>query len=718
MTTILTRILIPALLLGGAPNAFAATERLSILSNGEKVGTITVDGAGDRATVDYRVDNNGRGPKHREELVFSAAGIPVAWTIKGTSLMGGTVDERYRWSGGRAQWTSQADQGAVAAKQPPLYVVNDDSPYALWVYARAALAQPGHSIAVLPSGRISLEKLRTLTVGEGQAAAEVTAWRLTGVQLNPSYLLLDKDGRLFALFGPSADGTTIREGYEAAVPLLGRLGAELETERAVRLQQKLAHRFDAPVRIRNVRVFDPASGTLSPPSSVVMMRDTITQVIADDRLPAPDDQVVIDGEGGTLYPGLHDMHSHATLPSGLLYLAAGVTATRDMGNDNGFLQDLLSKIDAGEVAWPRIVPNGFIEGRSPYSARFGFIPGSVDEALKNVRWYADRGYAEIKIYNSMNPDWVKPIAAEAHRLGLRVTGHVPAFDTPDRVIEDGYDSIAHINQLMLGWILRPDEDSRTPLRLTAMARAGSLDLASDRVRKTVGLMQRRGIALDTTAVILEQLMMSRAGQVPIGQEDFLSHMPIGFQRYRKRSFVTIANQAEADAYRSGYAKMLETIGMLHKAGIRLLPGTDDATGFSVQREVELYVKAGLTPAEALRAATLGAEEFLGRADRLGSIARGKLADFVLVPGDPTRDIAAIRRPRMVVKGGVIYFPAEIYTALGIAPFTTAPAIRPAAKTVARAAGGDAVGFGYGEHAHVEWSRAAWPGAAAGGACRA
>ena len=72
--------------------------------------------------------------------------------------------------------------------------------------------------------------------------------------------------------------------------------------------------------------------------------------------------------------------------------------------------------------------------------------------MKAVHWYADRGYREIKIYNSFNPDWMKPVAAEAHRLGLGVTGHVPAFSSPDRVIADGYDTIAHINQLMLGWL--------------------------------------------------------------------------------------------------------------------------------------------------------------------------------------------------------------------------------------------------------------------------
>ncbi|WP_143075078.1 amidohydrolase family protein [Sphingobium sp. AP50] len=241
-----------------------------------------------------------------------------------------------------------------------------------------------------------------------------------------------------------------------------------------------------------------------------MMRDTISQIIPAGGDDAPEDQTLIDGEWGTLYPGLNDMHSHTTLQSSLLFLAVGVTATRDMGNDNSFLQDLLPRIDAGEIAWPRMVPAGFIEGRSPYSAGFGFIPGTLEDALKAVRWYADRNYFEIKIYNSMNPDWVKPIAATAHRLGLGVTGHVPAFSSPDRVIEDGYDTIAHINQLVLGWTLDPKEDTRTPLRLTALARAGAIDLSSQRVQKTVGLMKSHNVALDTTAVILEQLMLSRA----------------------------------------------------------------------------------------------------------------------------------------------------------------------------------------------------------------
>lgn len=681
-----------ALLLACASAAQAATtERLSVIANGEVVGAVEAVTDGARTSVEYKVDNNGRGPKHHEDIVLGKGGLPVSWTIKGSSLMGGPVEESFAWTDGKARWKSQADAGETASPAAPLYIVNDDSPWASYVYARAALAKPGGQIPVLPAGELTATPVRQVTLGEGKTAIAGRVIRLTGVQVKPTYVILDKSDRLLAKFG---DGdVAVRAGYEGSAAQLRDLATDLEGQRMRDIAKAVAHRFDTPVRIRNVRVFDPRTGALSPLSTVVVMRDVITQVLPGDGGPAPADQTIVEGEGGTLYPGLHDMHAHATLESGLYYLAAGVTSTRDMGNVNAFLLDLLPRIDSGEIAWPRISPAGFLEGRSPYSARLGFIPATLEDGLADVRWYADRGYGEIKIYNSMNPDWVKPLAAEAHRLGLGVSGHVPAFDTPDRVIEDGYDTIAHVNQLMLGWILDPTEDTRTPLRLTAMARAGGLDLNSARVQKTVGLMKSHGVSLDTTASVIEQLMLSRAGQTQVGQQDFLSHMPIGFQRYRKRSFVTIKTPADDAAYQAGFAKVIETIGMLHKAGIRLLPGTDEATGFSLLRELELYVQAGMTPAEALRAATLGCEEYLKRTDRLGVIERGKLADLVLVAGDPTQDISAIRRPRMVMKGGAVYFPSEIHAAIGVEPFAAPPAVRPAAPQAKATEGGHAA-FGY------------------------
>jgi hypothetical protein len=294
--------------------------------------------------------------------------------------------------------------------------------------------------------------------------------------------------------------------------------------------------------------------------------------------------------------------------------------------------------------------------------------------LKAVRWYADRGYWQIKIYNSFNPDWVAPVAAEAKRQGLGVTGHVPAFSSPDRVIGDGYQDIAHINQLMLGWILDPKEDTRTPLRLTGMARGKDLDLNSERVQSTVRTMKARGIALDTTAMILERLMLSRSGQVQAGDAPYLDHVPIGYQRYRRRSFVTIRNAQDDTDYQAGFKKVLEVLKMLDDAGVQLLPGTDDGTGFSSLREMEVYVAAGIPAGRALYLGTLGAERYFKRDHELGTITRGKLADFILVDGDPVADISALRRNRMTMVGGVAYYPAEIYEHLSIKPFAAPPPV--------------------------------------------
>src|SRR5690606_21168169 len=130
---------------------------------------------------------------------------------------------------------------------------------------------------------------------------------------------------------------------------------------ARKLAARLAHRYGAPLRIENVRVFDPESGRLGPRSTVVVAGERIAEV-REGAPPAAGNAVVIDGEGGTLVPGLHDMHSHSSLRSGLYYLAAGITATRDMGNRNDFLLELRRQVEAGEIAGPRITPAGFIEG--------------------------------------------------------------------------------------------------------------------------------------------------------------------------------------------------------------------------------------------------------------------------------------------------------------------------------------------------------------------
>lgn len=664
-----------AALLGvGAAAQAGTTERFSVVANGENVGHVVAVRNGATIDIDYAVSDNGRGPKHKEHLVLGSNGIPVEWSIEGTSLMGGPVSEHASWKNGVESWVSQADKGEAPAPAPRLYIGNDASPWALGLYARLLTNAPGGVLDVLPAGRLRLEKLRPVSVGEGAQKTQVEAYLLSGVDLTPEILLLDGQGRLFAHLSGEI---VVREGYEKQYASLKLLGESLTLELLQAMQKRVAHAYETPVRIRNVHVFDPYSRATGGPVSVVVFRGRITTIEPETGAPAHPDEVMIDGGGGTVVAGLHDMHSHNSLWSGPFYLAAGVTSVRDMGNINFVLLDLMKRLDAGELPGPHIIPSGFIEGRSPYSARNGFIPETLEEGLRDVHWYADRGYLQIKIYNSMNPEWVEPLAAEAHRLGLRVVGHVPAFTTPDRMIEDGYDEVTHVNQLMLGWLLAPGEDTRTPLRLTAMARAADLDLAGPKVRHTIDLMKSRDTGLDTTAVIVERLVLSRAGQVAAGDAAYLDHMPIGYQRYRKRSFVPFKDDAEKARYDKAFAKVMDTLALLHREGIRLWPGTDDATGFTVHRELELYSKLGMTPAEVLRVATFDCDQYLHRDQLYGSLERGKRADFFLVPGDPARDISAIRQIELVMKDGVIYYPAEIYRALGIEPFAALPPLTPA-----------------------------------------
>lgn len=662
----------------GSQAATTATDRFSIMANGENVGHVVATRSGQTVDIDFAISNNGRGPKHIEHVVLGPNGIPVKWTIEGNSLMGGVVHEHEEWNGGVQSWESQADRGEVRTASPQFYVGVDASPWILGLYAKALLKAPGHTINVLPRGSLKLDFIHPVTVGSGKDAVTVDAYFLTGIDLDPEILLLDKRGDLFAELSGGEGSFMMREGHEKDYRQFLALSTELTQERLKDLQTRVAHRYDTPIRIRNVHVFDPATLKMSGLMSVVVFRGHVTTVEPESPdTPAPAGEVVIDGQGGSLVAGLHDMHSHNSMSSGPLNLAGGVTTVRDMGNNNTALLELVKQTDAGEIPGPHIIYSGFLEGRSPYSARDGFILESLEDGLRDVHWYADRGYIQIKIYNSMNPAWVPALSAEARKVGLRTVGHVPAFATPDQMIEAGYNEITHINQLMLGWMLQPGEDTRTPLRLTAMARAADLDLDSDKVRHTIDLMKSHDVGLDTTTSIVEQLMMSRAGKIPANSAAYLEHMPVGYLRYHERSYVHFKDAAEEERYAKAFDKVIDTMALLRKEGIRMWPGTDAAIGFTLHRELELYVKAGFSPAEALRIASYDCDAYLKRDQQYGSIARGKVADFFLVPGDPTQDIGQLHHIRMVLKDGVIYYPNEIYQAYGIAPFASPPPLTPA-----------------------------------------
>ncbi|TMB14198.1 MAG: hypothetical protein E6J66_01780 [Deltaproteobacteria bacterium] len=173
--------------------------------------------------------------------------------------------------------------------------------------------------------------------------------------------------------------------------------------------------------------------------------------------------------------------------------------------------------------------------------------------------------------------------------------------------------------------------------------------------------------------VFESMLLARPGKTTPNDAPWLDHMPGPLQRSRRHLILDL-KPSDYPAYEASWSKLLEVLALLNREGVRLVPGTDDIAGFALHSELEAWAQAGIPNAEVLRMATLGTAQYLGVDQQSGTIARGKLADLLLVAGDPTQDISAIRKVRLVMKGVVVYFPEEIHRALGISPF--APAARP------------------------------------------
>ncbi|WP_417485760.1 amidohydrolase family protein [Maricaulis sp.] len=651
----------------GAPEA----TRFTVLVGGTEIGGMDIQPTDNGYAVEFEYRNNGRGPTITENVTLDERGLPVDWTISGASTFGNPIDESFEYIDSEARWRDATGSDQAIPDGDAFYVPQDASPYWLAIAARALLARDDMSMAAIPGGELRLSEVDQLSVSNGEASRDVTAYGLSGTSENPTYFLMDGP----AFFGLITPGFAILEaGYEAEDERLRSLAAGYGASRFAEIQSRVAHHYDGPVRIRNVRVFDPETLALGEPVSVVVDGDRISAIDALDVATQPG-ETEIDGAGGSLIPGLFEMHAHMGETSAFLNIAAGVTSVRDMGNNNEVLGELITRIEAGEVAGPRVHRSGFIEGRSPFSSNNGILVETEAEAVAAVETYAASGdYIQVKVYNSMNPDWIPAVIEAAHANGLRVAGHVPAFTNADAMIAAGYDEMTHINQVMLGWVLEEGEDTRSLLRLTALRRLPAFDLESDAVRNTIDAMVANGVAIDPTYAIHEALLLSRNGEVSPGVVDYIDHMPVETQRGARSAWADIATDEDDANYRGAFDQITQTLRMMRDAGVFIVPGTDLGGSFAHHRELELYQNIGMTPAEIIAWGSHGMAEYLGVDDELGTIAPGMLADFFLVPGDPTSDFKDLKTIALVSANGTFYYPTEIYPEFGILPFTDVPSV--------------------------------------------
>ncbi len=642
-------------------------ELFSVLISGVKVGQLEVNISDKALNVDYSYMENGRGPHIKETIILNEKGFPIQWKISGNIRSGNSINEHFKLQDNQASWTDATGKNTTTLSHPSFYIPQSASPYSWAIAARALLTESGLSLPALPGGQLQLKELETLKFDN----LFLKSYALSGADLNPQYLVLDDAQNLFAYFSPGV--VIIRAGFENQEGSMRKLAEKYLAERSEKLQGQFAHKYGGLIRIRNVRIFDPKTQSLTGLSSVLVSDEKIKSIDAPD-IKAGIKETEIDGQGGTLISGLYEMHAHMNDNSALRKIAAGITSVRDMGNNNEVLENLIQKIETGVVAGPRITRMGLIEGKSPFSFNAGIIVENEQQAIEAVESYAEKGFEGIKLYNSMNGKWAPAIVEKAKELNMPVAGHVPAFSNANDMLRAGFDEMTHINQVMLGWVLQPDEDTRTLLRLTALKRLPDLDLNSEPVKETLDLMVKNKVAIDPTLTTFESLMLSRDGEIRPGTIDYMENMPAYVQRYVKVGRANIENEEDDKAYRLAFDKIIATLKMMKERGILIVPGTDMNLGLQLHRELELFQLLGYTPAEILKLGTYDMAEYLGHKDR-GLIEPGMLADFFLIPGNPIQDLKAIKTISMVSRGGVIYFPSEIYPEIGIKPFVAKPAVK-------------------------------------------
>ncbi|HKX59733.1 MAG TPA: amidohydrolase family protein [Steroidobacteraceae bacterium] len=646
----------------------------NVLHAGKKSGAQkTVIRDGGRMHVSYSYRDNGRGPDIEEDIAVLPDGSFRSYRQTGKTTYGAVLDERFSISGKRASWQSPAERGSQVLTGPAVYLPTYGSPETNAILVRATQAAGGR-LAALPGGELRSEKLATTRVGAAGQEREVALYAILGAGLQPDYVWLETGTGMPLFANVNVGGShMVVAGYESATAELERLQQQAETKYLEALAAKHTQALPQPILIKNVRVFDSKSRALGEPSDVYVNDGRIAAIYPANS-PAKDPATVIDGAGRALLPGLFDMHTHEDAWNSALQIAGGVTSSRDMGNDNGYLAQLRADIAAGRAIGPHIEPAGYIEGDSPFASRGGFVVGSVAEAENAVDWYAERGYRQVKLYNSIKPEWAQPIAAYAHSRGLRVSGHVPAFSRSARVVREGYDELQHINQMVLNFVSDPDTDSRTIVRFNLVGeRARNLDLDSQEVRDFIQLLVDHQTVVDATMATFEGSYTQKPGDLDPSMAPVAEHFPYAVQRgWRNNS--TDVSGGKLETYRASYQRMIELFGRLHAAGVPLVAGTDSLAGFMLHRELELYVKAGVPAGEAVRIATENGARYAGVLADRGTIERGKRADLILVDGDPTQDISAIRKVSYVLKDGVGFAPAAIYEAIGIRRFAEPPAI--------------------------------------------
>ena len=453
------------------------------------------------------------------------------------------------------------------------------------------------------------------------------------------------------------------------------------------------------VILTHARVIDGTGGPAQEDRTILISGGKIVRIFDSNALsagplskslealparPGADSPTIIDLTGRTVLPGLVGLHDHMyyiarpnmdaaghseapllvpqmTFSSPRLYLAAGVTTMRTTGSVEPYVDlNVKTEIDSGRMAGPHMDVTGpYLEGaNSPFIQMHQLK--DAEDARRTVAYWADQGATSFKAYMNITRAELGAAIQEAHRRGLKLTGHLCSVTYPE-AIALGIDDLEHgffVNtELDPG--KQPDKCSQSTGNATLLAMTPESPEADALIKSLVA----HHVAVTSTLPVFEQRIPMHAPLNPRAMAVLTSEAREAYLYARN-----LTNQAPRERYADTAREYRNDLGLERKfvaAGGLLVAGPDPTgnggviPGFGDQREVELLVEAGFRPEEAIKIATLNGATYLGLADRIGSIAPGKDADLMVVKGDPSRAIADIENVEIVFKDGVGYDSAKL-----------------------------------------------------------
>jgi len=484
---------------------------------------------------------------------------------------------------------------------------------------------------LMRTGGLDVRRVGRDTIKVAGKAVELERFNISNLMFGREILWMDAAHNLAAAmtFGGGLPMEAIRTEYLEALPQLYRAGVAQQMANLAAIARDVPPEQAGAFAISGARLID-GTGAAPIDNAVVIVRDG--RISAAGKVPLPRGMTVVDVKGQTVLPGLWEMHTHYSgIEFGPALLAAGITTARDCGGEFDFL---VAQRRAADVPAPRLLLAGLVDAGGLKA--FGHVTAETpEEGRAVVKRYRDAGFEQIKLYTFLAPDVIRAIAAEAHRLGMTVTGHVPQAFNAFEGVEAGMDQINHLNYA------------------SRMIREAGEE-------KAVAFFRDHHTVIDPTAGWGEMAGHSKEVDVATFEPGILHAPPVLDIKYRG-----MGGQTTAEQMKTRIAQSIAAIGALHKGGVAIVPGSDTGlVGFGLYRELELYVQAGMTPMEAIQCATIVSARAMKLERDSGTIEPGKRADFMLVNGDPLADIRDLRKVTRVVANGRLYDSQKLWQSVG------------------------------------------------------